>query len=114
MAAVTFEPIKVPLRKDEQGAIRVGETRVLLELVIRAHQRGASPREIVLMYEALDLGDVFAVIAYYLAHPAEINGYLHRCEEDAEVVRREIEAAQPVSPGKEELLARARAKGLNL
>ena len=64
------------------------------------------------MYETLDLGEVFAVIAYYLSHPAEIEEYLHKSDEKAVAVRRQIEAAQPAGPDKAELLRRARAKGI--
>ena len=105
--------LSVPLREEPVGVLRVGKSRVLLELVIRAHQRGASPQEIVRMYDSLDLGDVYAVLAYYLAHPAEIDAYLRQCDEEAAAVRRRIEAAQPPGPTKEELLARVRGKGLN-
>jgi uncharacterized protein (DUF433 family) len=105
--------LAVPLREEPAGVLRVGESRVLLELVLRAYQRGASPQEIVRMYDSLALGDVFAVIAYYLAHPAEIDEYLRNSDEEAAAVRRQIEASQPRGPSKEELLARAKAKGLN-
>ena len=104
--------LSIPLLEEPPGVLRVGKSRVLLELVIRAHQRGASPREIVQMYEALDLGDVFAVIAYYLAHPSVFDEYLARCDEQADAIRRKIEGSQPVGPSKEELLARVRTKGL--
>jgi uncharacterized protein (DUF433 family) len=106
--------LTVPLRQDPPGVLRVGKTRVLLEMVVRAYQRGASPQDIVRMYDALDLADVFAVIAFYLAYPVEIHEYLHRCDGEADAVRRKIEAAQPPQPSKDELLARARAKGLNV
>ena len=36
-----------PLYEDEAGAVRVGNSRVLLETVIRAFQDGASPESIV-------------------------------------------------------------------
>jgi uncharacterized protein (DUF433 family) len=78
--------------------LRVGKSRVLLELVIRAYQRGASPQEIVRMYDSLALGDVFAVLAYYLAHPAEIDEYLQQSDEETEAVRRRIETSQPHGP----------------
>jgi uncharacterized protein (DUF433 family) len=105
--------LTVPLREDPPGVLRVGNTRVLLELVIRAHQAGASPEEIARMYEAIAVGDVFAVIAYYLAHQAEVDEYLRQCEMKAEAVRRAVEAAQPARPDlKEELLARAKATGM--
>src|SRR3984893_18656197 len=101
--------LAVPLREEPAGGFRVGKSRVLLELVIRAYQRGASPQEIVRMYDSLEIGDVFAVLAYYLAHPAEIDEYLRKCDEEAQAVRRKIEASQPHGPNKVELLARAKA-----
>jgi uncharacterized protein (DUF433 family) len=104
--------LPIPLRQEPAGVFRVGKSRVLLELVIHAHQGGASPQDIVRMYGTLDLGDVYAVIAYYLAHPAEIDEYLRKCDEVADAVRRKIESTQRPGPSKEELLARARAKGL--
>ena len=69
---------------------------------------------IVRMYDALNIGDVYAVIAYYLTHPAEIDEYLGKCDLEADAVRRKIEASQRSGPTREELLARAKAKGLNL
>lgn len=105
--------LAVPLREDPPGVLRVGKSRVLLELVLHAHQRGASPQEIVQMYPALDLGDVYAVIAYYLAHPPEVDEYLRHCDDDAAALRRKTEGSQRLGPTKEELLARAQAKGLN-
>lgn len=105
--------LPVPLREEPAGVLRVGQSRVLLELVIRAYQCGASPPEIVRMYDDLALQDVVAVIAYYLTHPVDIDEYVRRCAEEAEAVRRTIEASQPPGPAKDELLARARAKGLN-
>jgi uncharacterized protein (DUF433 family) len=39
-------PIPVRLRTDEHGKIRVGETRVLLELVIQAFNQGELPEAI--------------------------------------------------------------------
>jgi uncharacterized protein (DUF433 family) len=106
--------LSVPLREEPPGVLRVGKGRVLLELVIHAHQQGKSPQAIVQMYDALELGDVYAVIAYYLGHRAEVDEYLRQCDEEAEAIRRTIEAAQRPGPDKEELLARAKAQGLHL
>jgi hypothetical protein len=114
MTTVDFEPLSVtvPLWEDPPGVFRVGKSRVLLELVIRAFQRGESPESIVRSYRTLQLGDVYAVISRYLADPAPFEDYLRQCDEQAEAVRRQIEASQPPGVSKEELLARARAKGL--
>jgi uncharacterized protein (DUF433 family) len=106
--------LAIPLREDPPGVLRVGKSRILLELVIRAHQEGKSPQEIIQMYDSLEIADVYAVIAYYLAHPAEVDEYLRQCDEEADAIRRRIEASQRPRPTKEELRARARAKGLNV
>ena len=99
------------MREEPPGVLRVGKGRVLLELVIDAYQQGESPPGIVEMYPDLELGEVFAVIAFYLANQAEVDDYLHQCDQRAETLRREIESAQRPGPTKEELLARARQKG---
>jgi len=115
MTAVDFEPltVTVPLREDPPGVFRIGESRVLLELVLRAFRRGETPEGIVRSYRTLELADVYAVISRYLANPAPFDEYLRRCDEEAEAVRRELEGAGMTGRvGKEELLARARAKGL--
>jgi uncharacterized protein (DUF433 family) len=83
-----------PLREDADGALRVGDSRVLLELVIRAFQDGATPEAIVQRYSTLALPDVYAVIAYYLRHRSEIEDYLARREQKAEEVRQRLESQQ--------------------
>jgi uncharacterized protein (DUF433 family) len=114
VTTVDFEPLSVavPLWEDPPGVFRVGNSRVLLELVLRAFQRGESPEGIVRSYRTLHLADVYAVISRYLANPAPFDDYLRQCDEQAEAVRRKIEASQRPGPSKDELLARARAKGL--
>jgi uncharacterized protein (DUF433 family) len=105
--------LSIPLYEDPPGIFRVGKSRVLLELVIRAFQRGQTPESIVQSYDTLSLPDVYAVVSYYLANPAPIDEYLRRCDREGEAVRRKIEAAGMTGRvSKEELLARARAKGL--
>jgi uncharacterized protein (DUF433 family) len=83
-----------PLRVDNDGAIRVGQSRVLLELVIRAFQDGATAEEIVQRYSTTTLADIYAVIAYYLRHPDLVARYLSECEKHAAAVRSKIEARQ--------------------
>jgi uncharacterized protein (DUF433 family) len=58
--------LEIPLRTDADGAIRIGDTRVLLEIVIHAYQQGKTPQEIVDSFPSLEIEDVYAVIAYYL------------------------------------------------
>jgi uncharacterized protein (DUF433 family) len=115
MTTVDFEPltVAVPLWEDPPGVFRVGNSRVLLELVLGAFKRGEAPEGIVRSYRTLRLADVYAVISRYLANPAPFDEYLRQCDAQAEAARRTIEASQRPGPTREELLARARAKGLS-
>ena len=83
-----------PLRREASGALRVGRSRVLLELVIRAFQDGATPEVIVQRYSSALLADIYAVIAYYLHHREDIEAYLAEREQRAQEVRQRIESHQ--------------------
>jgi uncharacterized protein (DUF433 family) len=115
MTTLDLEPltVSVPLREDPPGVFRVGNSRVLLELVIRAFQRGQTLESIVQSYDTLSLADVYAVVSYYLANPTPFDEYLRRCDQEAKAVQDKLEAAGMTNQvTAEELLARARAKGL--
>ena len=110
--AFTAQAEAPPLREDAAGALRVGGSRVLLELVIRAFQDGATPETIVQRYSTLALADVYAVIAYYLSHRSEVEAYLARREQKAEEVRRRIESQQgDLSEIRARLLAPRQVRG---
>jgi uncharacterized protein (DUF433 family) len=94
--APTVHADPAPLRLDSSGVLRVGNTRVTLDTVVRAYQDGASAEEIVLRYDSLGLAEVHAVIAYYLRHTEEIDDYLSRRASEAAEVRKQVEARQGV------------------
>ncbi len=99
-----------PLREDSTGAIRVGNSRVLLDLVIRAFQDGASPESIVERYSSLLLSDVYLTIGYYLRHQEAVETYLARREKLAEEVRQKLSDIQPdLSLIRSRLLARQKS-----
>ncbi len=83
-----------PVRKEETGAWRVGDSRVLLEMVIQSYRQGATPEMIVQSFDTLALADVYAVITYALRRPSEIDAYLDHRERQAEDVWRRIDASQ--------------------
>ena len=91
---IIIQPEAPPLSWDASGALRVGRSRVLVELVIHAFQDGATPEAIAQRYPSATLPDIYAVIAYYLRHRAEIEGYLTKREEQAQEVRQRIESRQ--------------------
>jgi uncharacterized protein (DUF433 family) len=97
-----------PLRVDEGGAVRVGESRVSLDVVVEQYENGMTPEDMVRAYHTLVLADVHAVIAYYLRHRDAVRAYLKRREQEAEAVRAKIEAERP-RISRETLLARRSA-----
>jgi uncharacterized protein (DUF433 family) len=74
--AILIQPEAPPLREDASGALRVGSSRVLVELVVRAFQDGTAPEAIAQRYPSATLADIYAVIAYYLRHRQEVEAYL--------------------------------------
>ena len=98
MSAVVEEnpsfQLDVPLRVEEDGGIRIGSTRVHLDTVITAHRMGDSAEAIAESYPSLKLSEVHAVLAWCLAHPAEIDAYIARRENEAQEIRRKIEERQ--------------------
>jgi uncharacterized protein (DUF433 family) len=104
---LTIQAEAPPLRADEAGAVRVGNTRVLFVLVVRAFQNGAAPEDIIRMYETLNLADAYAAVAYYLRHREEVEAYLAEYGRQAEEVWEKIRARQgDQSEVRKRLLAR--------
>ncbi len=93
------------LRADQVGAVRIGNSRISLDLVVEQYENGMSPEDMVRAYDTLVLADVHAVIAYFLRHRDEVSAYLKRREKEAEVLRAKIEAERP-RVSREDLLAR--------
>jgi uncharacterized protein (DUF433 family) len=105
--SITLQTDTPPVREDSTGALRVGSSRVLLELVIGAFQDGATPEAIVQHYPSTTLADVYAVIAYYLRHRSDVEAYLHERQRQAAEIRQRIESHQgDLSEVRQRLLAR--------
>lgn len=98
----------LPLKEDKDGTIRIGGTRVTLETVVQAFNRGASAEDIVEKYPSLHLADVYDVIGHYLRHRGEVEDYLRKQERESEEVWRQIEASFDPRGIRERLLARKR------
>ncbi|MGH7226951.1 MAG: DUF433 domain-containing protein [Gemmataceae bacterium] len=102
----------VPLRIDDTGAIRVGQSRVTLDVLLQYWRLGMKPEEIARGLDTLTLADVHGALAYYFRHQMEMDDYLRRREDEAEKLRQEIEAvnASRLAPLKARLDA-LRTKG---
>jgi len=86
----------VPLSRDDAGALRIGQTRVLLELVMRAWHAGATPEEIVQAYDTLQLSDVYAVVAWCLNNDTVVSEYMAGREQVASEIQNELEIERHV------------------
>jgi len=85
---------------DENGVLRVGQTRVMLDSVIAAFQDEHSPETIRQQFPALSLEQVYGSIAYYLAHVEEVHAYLQRQASVWKQWRtRALQHGNPVSSG---------------
>lgn len=98
-----------PLRLDEGGVVRVGNTRITLDLVVGQYENGMSPEDLIRAYDTLNLSDVYGVVAFYLRHRTEVQAYLTRRAKEAEAIRATIEAQHP-RISRADLLARRHAR----
>lgn len=98
-----------PLRIDDDGVIRVGDTRITLATVVIAFHQGATAETIVQQYPSLTLADVYAVIGYYLRHQDEIETYLAEQQHEADEIRQQNEARFNPAGIRSRLLARRSA-----
>jgi uncharacterized protein (DUF433 family) len=93
--SLAIATVASPLRMDETGVVRIGSSRVMLERVVHAFDAGASAEEIVASYPTLELGDVYATIAFILKNREEVDGYMAKSDAEAERVHREWERRYP-------------------
>ena len=100
----------IPLTKDADGVYRVAGSRVTLDLIVGAFNRGATAEEIVQDFPSLQLSDVYQVIGYYLKHGFELAGYFaQRAHDEREMLEAHREAWAP--PGlRERLQARRKSQ----
>jgi len=95
MMSLEVDPGPVPLTRDEHGAWRVGGTRVTLETLVAAFDRGDSPEEIHEQYPSVALGDVYVVLTYCLRRRVSVKEYLTEREAAEAQVQARVEAAFP-------------------
>lgn len=104
--SLVIEAPPVPLRTDEDGVMRVGQTRVPLDTVVYAFNQGASPEEIVMSYPSLELSDVYAVVNYYLHNRTDVDAYLSERGAETTRIRNENEKRFPQEGIRARLLSR--------
>ncbi|HEY3289785.1 MAG TPA: DUF433 domain-containing protein [Anaerolineae bacterium] len=103
--------IENPVRRDANGVLRVGKTRVTLDTIINAYETGATVEEIVLAYDALALSQVYATIAYYLQNKAKLEPYLTARTQSAQDSLKELAQRQATVEIRQRLIARQANRG---
>lgn len=96
----------LPLRLDENGAIRIGDTRITLETALTQFQQGSSPEMIALSFPTLRLEQVYALLAYYLHNRALFDEYLETARREADKWFTQLEAQQGTAELRKQLLER--------
>lgn len=104
--SLTIAPARVPLYLDDDGVVRIEGTRVTLDTVIGEFLDGATPEDIAADFPSLRRADVYALIAYYLQHQAEVDTYLEQRRAQAAAIRSEIEGRWNPAGVRDRLLAR--------
>ena len=82
MTTLPLEAGPSPIRVDRasNGALRVGNSRVTLAVVLTDHLQGYTPEQIVKHFDTLQLADVYSVIGHYYRHRDAFDEYLAELE----------------------------------
>jgi uncharacterized protein (DUF433 family) len=94
--------------EQRDGGYYVAGTRISLDSVVYAFNRGDSPERILEEFPLLDkLARVYGAVAFYLDHKADIDKYLEETAREFERSAMSLEEANPILWEK---IQRARAK----
>lgn len=91
MGRMNFTP-DTPLRQDDGGTIRVTGSRVTLYTIVIRYLQGDTFEEIHEGYPSVSVEAIQQIINWYLANRTEVDEYIRKEEEEAEILRREIES----------------------
>ncbi len=97
---------QVPIETDIDGVIRVGKTRVPLDTVLTEFNKGATAEEIAYKYPALQLSDIYSVIAYYLRQQKDIDDYLKKRQKISKKIHKQNQLRFHQPGIRERLIAR--------
>jgi uncharacterized protein (DUF433 family) len=98
-----------PLVQEADGTVRIAGSRVTLDTLVGAFQKGATAEQIQDSFPSISLRQTYGAIAYYLEHEAKVEAYLKMRQTEAETIRHEIESQQDTAGFKARIRAR-RAK----
>lgn len=83
-----------PLTQEADGTVRISGSRITLDTLVGAYEKGATAEQIQDSFPSLSLRQIYGTIAYYLEHEAEVKAYLQMRRAEAQSLRHEIESQQ--------------------
>lgn len=101
LQALVEHTLPSPFRLDGQGVVRIGRSRIPIDLVIAQYHAGMTPEALIQAYDSLSLADVYSAIAAYLLHRDEFDRYLANRQSEADTIQASIESKQAVAPSQD-------------
>ncbi len=83
------------VKKLDNNAYRIADTRVSLDSVVYSYKRGNLPETIARQFPALNLAQIYGAIAFYLSNKEQIDEYLRRGETEYESLRQRERETDP-------------------
>ena len=88
----TWIPSHPALRESPPGTMRIGQSRVTLDVMLEGHHEGITAEEIVEQFDTLKIEDVRAVLVYYRENREKVDAYIAQRRREGEELRAIIES----------------------
>ncbi|MGE0127032.1 MAG: DUF433 domain-containing protein [Blastocatellales bacterium] len=98
--------LNVPLTQWEDGSIRITDSRVTIDSILRQFKLGATAERIQDSFPSLTLPEIYGAIFYYLENIEAVEEYLRQRDEAVEEGKRFIEQHFDTKALRERILAR--------
>lgn len=99
-----------PLTQEADGTVRISGSRITLDTLVGAYEKGATAEQIQDSFPSLSLRQIYGAVAYYLEHEAQVTAYLQERRTAAQTLRQTIESHQDTAGFR----ARVRARQVQL
>ena len=76
----------------DNGAVRIGHSRVPLERIVYHYNQGVSAEEFIEMFPSVKLADAHGALHYYLNHREQVDAYAAWVEEEGDRIQAMIES----------------------
>lgn len=98
--------LTTPLEVWEDGSIRITNSRITLDVIVRQFRLGATAEQIQEDFPSLNLREIYSVLAFYLQNRDFVEDYLRKQMEESQVTKDFVEERLPT----EDLRASIRAR----